>query len=74
MGMSEAEMSKTPALSRAVVAHLDNDQLYYACIPGLEGLHAVGRTEADALADLREGLVSWAQAHRSRGILLPEPE
>lgn len=38
---------------------LPDDRLWYGDIPGLLGVWAIGETEADARAELRDALEDW---------------
>lgn len=54
------------AMQRATAEWLPNDKMYYAAIPGFQGVYGTGPTEAAARADLESSLVEWATLRLSR--------
>ena len=62
------------ALARATLVHLEDDDEYYAAIPGFQGLYGTGDTESEALHDLRGALKAWLQVRRTRRLPVPAVE
>ena len=55
------------------IFHSDEDGGYVADIPDLEACSAVGRTEEEALAEVKKAKTAWLQAAREAGKPIPPP-
>jgi predicted RNase H-like HicB family nuclease len=57
----------------AVVIEEDEDGFFVASCPSLKGCHSQGKTEGEALANIREAIAAWleAEAERVRDELQP---
>jgi len=59
------------AMARAQVRYLDEDQVYFSEIPGLDGLWADGASSEASLATLREVLEEWIMVSLARHLPIP---
>jgi predicted RNase H-like HicB family nuclease len=50
-----------------------DDQAFIAIAPDLRGCSAVGDTQAEALAELRDAIAAWCEAAKAAGNPIPEP-
>jgi predicted RNase H-like HicB family nuclease len=57
----------------AVVVEQDEDGFFVASCPALKGCHSQGRTEAEALVNIREAIEAWLEVEEDklRGRLRP---
>ncbi len=55
------------------IFYSDEDGGYVADIPDLEACSAVGRTEEEALAEVKKAKTAWLQAAREAGKPIPPP-
>jgi len=59
------------AMARAQVRYLDEDQVYFSEIPGLDGLRADGASSEASLATLREVLEEWIMVSLAHHLPIP---
>jgi len=55
------------------IFYSDEDGAYVADIPDLEACSAVGRTEEEALAEVKRAKLAWLEAAREAGKPIPPP-
>ena len=55
------------------IFYSDEDGAYVAGIPDLEACSAVGRTEEEALAEVKRAKLAWLEAAREAGKPIPPP-
>jgi predicted RNase H-like HicB family nuclease len=58
-------------MGRAVVEYLDGDGVFYAEIPGFEGVYATGATKEECAVELRSVLEEWIALRLEQGRSLP---
>jgi predicted RNase H-like HicB family nuclease len=60
----------------AVVIEKDEEGLYVVCCPALKGCWSQGKTEEEAMANIREAIAGWlaAEENRARSALRPGQE
>lgn len=56
------------------IFHSEEDEAYIADIPDLEFCSAVGRTPAEALAELQRARSAWIDAAKAAGKPIPTPK
>ncbi len=59
-------------MARKVILYTDEDGYWVAECPSLPGCHSQGRTEEEAIANIREAMGLWIEDARERGEPVPE--
>lgn len=59
------------AIARAQFEKIEDNEPFYAEVPGLPGVWATGRTQDECRTNLRDVIDGWIEVRKRRGLQIP---